>query len=687
MKALHEPKEYEKLLVRNESWLKARIRDYTTVYNLPDSSAYIRKFSGSIGELIKLLTLFSEPFSKDGSDKNRKRSEEVITGVGQMQFTRKLLKGIPVHSYLFLLKQFRQACYDLFQQAELPDKVVANYCMFAGLSFDRIEFLLLEMQNRDLQKEKKRKTHESPALLRLRKNSYLTIFESLFAPIILLDHANNIINYNESAGLIFPGICKKTALIRKGNSKVPDSMKFIQRQIAAFKAADREEDVFEVEMETPNGLCYYKILLKKLLDLSRNEEIILMFQDLTEQHATEKYLEEARIHAEEADRMKTSFLANMSHEIRTPMNAIVGFTELMLSENYKVSEQKDFLKLIQNSSRDLLHIIEDIIDVAKLESKQLKIRYKPCEIYHTFCDLKVVFTDALRRYGIQDDVSLQLEVSEQDRDIVLNTDGERLKQVLTNLMSNAVKFTNKGYIRFGYQRTDRSGLLLFVKDSGSGIPENMKDQVFDRFFQLEEHQSKNLGGAGLGLAICKNIVSLLGGRMWLESAVNKGSSFYFQIPCHEVAIKQTRSKADSNKPQDFPDLKAKTIVVAEDDEINYLFMEETLMRTGASIIRAENGLEAIDLAESRDDIDMILMDMKMPEVSGFEAAKYIHSIRPEIPIIAHTAFAMEGDKQKVLDAGCSAYLTKPVDRHKLFLLIERYVQSTEKMKKNMVGAK
>jgi two-component system CheB/CheR fusion protein len=307
-----------------------------------------------------------------------------------------------------------------------------------------------------------------------------------------------------------------------------------------------------------------------------------------------------------------------------------------------------------------------------MESKQLKIKYKDCQPYKLLSGLYPVFNDSLRRMGIQDDVQLILNVNADYRHLHIYTDAERLKQVISNLVNNAIKFTDTGFIEYGFKLWDRDQLKFFVRDSGIGIPEKMKDKIFDRFYQLEEHQQKNHGGAGLGLAICKNIINLLGGTIWMESDVEEGSCFYFQIPIRDVPEKLksiSQIKNDISKPN----WSNKRIIVAEDDHINFVYIQEVLSRCGAKVIHAKNGTEAIDLAELGNRIDLILMDIKMPEIDGLEASRYISKARPEVPIIALTAFAMEGDKSKCLRAGCIDYISKPIKKKELYTIVDKYI--------------
>jgi CheY-like chemotaxis protein len=293
-------------------------------------------------------------------------------------------------------------------------------------------------------------------------------------------------------------------------------------------------------------------------------------------------------------------------------------------------------------------------------------------------DLKEVFKETLRRYGTADDVQLLLKVDEPLHDLTIVTDGERLKQVLNNLMNNAAKFTTRGFIEVGFTLNPSNILTFFVRDTGPGIPPEMKERIFERFYQLENSKTENSGGAGLGLAICRSIIQLLGGHLSVESESGKGSVFTFQIPFKKVdqLPKTYRESQRVLKETDYPNFVGISILVAEDDEINYFFLNQLLEKTGAKIRWAKNGQEAISFIEAGEKIDLVLMDIKMPLVDGLEATRTILQHRPELPVIAQTAFALEGDQTKCLEAGCKAYITKPVNRQKLYSLLEKYLRKS-----------
>ena len=595
--------------------------------------------------------------------------------ISDLSSIKKLMdQGISLNTYLLLIRAYRDVYKDLLDKASWSTNDRQLILLFSENCFEVLEYSVTEKWIeciRDLDSRKPEPVWDRPVL---EENTYLEVFENIYAPIILLDAENLIVNYNLAASCLFIDLKVKSPFftIKVENDS---SGKPIHDQLEIFVNSELRHFNFDTYINCAKGQRYFKVIFKKLVnEYNLFSGVIVMMEDLTSYKQAEKNLNEAKLRAEEADQLKTAFLANMSHEIRTPMNAILGFTELMLNSNYSSKERKEFLQLIRTSSSDLLTIIEDIIDIAKMESKQLKIKYKACNPFETLSDLYVLFNESIRRLRLHKDLKLILDVAEADRDILIFTDTERLKQVLSNLLNNAVKFTSKGSIEFGYKLINEASVFFFVRDTGEGIPEAMKSKIFDRFVQVERHSDKNYRGAGLGLAICKNIINIMGGEIWVESVENKGSDFYFIIPRRNVPEELLKEKHIGNSEYIHDvDLRKRSILIAEDDEINFIYLKEILRKYEITIYRARNGLDAINIAETTENIDVILMDIKMPLVDGLEATSYISRIRPEIPIIAQTAFAMNGDEKKCMEAGCCAYVTKPVDPQNLLKTILKFL--------------
>lgn len=391
--------------------------------------------------------------------------------------------------------------------------------------------------------------------------------------------------------------------------------------------------------------------------------------DVTEKYLAEQKLREARKKAIESDKLKSAFLANMSHEIRTPMNGIIGFSNLLKNASLNKDQQHEYLGYIEKCGNSLLNLIDDIIDVSKIEAGQLAIREAKTNINEIMHELFMTF-DKNRISDNKKAVELRLVMPENQESLLTLTDPHRLKQVLSNLIGNAFKFTEKGYIEFGYSILGEE-LEFYVKDTGTGIPKDKFEFIFERFGQVL-NERLNPKGTGLGLAISVNIVKLLGGKMWLESELGKGSTFYFSLPLKgDFFTKQALTHYQYPVINKY-DWIGKRLLVVDDEELNWVFIRDLLGPTKAELIWAKNGKEAVEIFRDTANIDLILMDFRMPVMNGYEATRTIRSFDSEIPIIALTAYSHEEEKDLILHAGCNAYLSKPVHDEQLINLVNRF---------------
>jgi two-component system, chemotaxis family, CheB/CheR fusion protein len=377
-------------------------------------------------------------------------------------------------------------------------------------------------------------------------------------------------------------------------------------------------------------------------------------QDVSSRIIKQEKLKQDKILAEESDKLKSAFLANMSHEIRTPMNAIIGFSQLLEDIQLSDEQRKEFIRLISSQGEYLLTLINDIIDISKVEAGAIELRDEECNMKKLLHDLHMFFI-----LNKMNDIKINVVMPDEGLLPEIYTDATRLRQILTNLIGNAVKFTPKGQVEFGVSLHNEKELLFYVKDTGLGIKKDKIDKIFDRFYQVYEGNSEyNKKGTGLGLAITKALVELLGGKLWVESEEFVGSVFYFTIPYRPAKIKAINYDIE---PDEYDGIfNGHTILVVEDIESNYLFIMHALENTQAELIWAKNGIEAIEQIKKNESISLILMDISMPLVDGYEATRKIRQLRQHIPIIAQTAHAMEGDKQNALNAGCNDYISKPI---------------------------
>ncbi|NOU60670.1 ABC transporter substrate-binding protein [Marinifilum caeruleilacunae] len=397
------------------------------------------------------------------------------------------------------------------------------------------------------------------------------------------------------------------------------------------------------------------------------DEFLGFVMDTSSLKKAENELKIALEKAEESDRLKSAFLANMSHEIRTPMNGILGFSQLLLKENLEQAKKEQYIDILNQNGRQLLEIINNIIDISYLEVRQLKVFNSSFSIAKLFRDLDTFFKVEKQKYHKEKlDISFTNKVPEQ-LDII-ESDIGKIKQVLINLVNNALKFTKEGYIKVSVNLIE-SELQFAVEDSGIGIPKEKHDIIFERFGQIENVYTRQFGGAGLGLPISKGIIELMGGKLELRSDENKGSTFLFNIPVKETEIEVPAKSEELNKFA----WKGKNILIVEDVDINISFLEELMDNTNANVSICKNGKEAVDLCESGYLPDLILMDIQMPEMNGIEATKEIRKILPSTPIIAQTAYASENDRELALSAGCDEFFSKPLNSDKLMNRMDQFL--------------
>lgn len=370
--------------------------------------------------------------------------------------------------------------------------------------------------------------------------------------------------------------------------------------------------------------------------------------------------------AEESDRLKSSFLANMSHEIRTPLNGILGFSSLLKDEDLTKKNAERYIDIIDSSGQQLLTIINDILDISKIEAGQIPISIEVVNITRLMNELLEQF----RHQAEFKNLTLILNAGNLHENMKINTDGNRLRQILCNLLNNAIKFTSDGKVEFGLLRKG-DYTEFYVSDSGIGIAPKDQLLIFKPFRKVETSHTSKYGGTGLGLSISKAFVEKLGGTITLQSHPDEGSKFIFTIPETEIT-EPDQKKYPGTEQALHRNWKQKTILIAEDEMFNFFYMEELLKPMSVKILHAWNGLEAVELAKNHPEISLVLMDIRMPEMDGHTATKLIKELRPHLPVIAQTAYASKEDMENARTSGFDNYLTKPVTRELFLQVIDKY---------------
>lgn len=405
-------------------------------------------------------------------------------------------------------------------------------------------------------------------------------------------------------------------------------------------------------------------------DSKSRKRTIAQLMDITERKKAEQELLSALKRATESDRLKSAFLATMSHELRTPLNAIIGFSDI-IDESLSVEEIVGFCKIINSSGMHLLSIVEDLLDITLIESDEITIHKKNVKLHTILTDIFDIVKIEQQNTN-KEHIDLKLLIPPVEKDLTINTDPSKLKQILINLIKNALKFTNKGHVHCAYsiEAEQNNPIINFsIEDTGRGIPKDQHELIFDIFRQGDDTHTRKHGGVGIGLSISRKLVELLGGRLWLESEEGKGSTFYFTIPFDEFEetdlpiVKEVKKENCLNE---------KTILIVEDDEMSFKFLKTLLEKSGINTILAKDGIEAIKYCKENPDLDLVLMDIKMPNLDGFEATKQIRVFNKKVVIIAQTAYALVGDREKAIEAGCDDYIAKPIHKNVLYEIIEQY---------------
>ncbi len=440
----------------------------------------------------------------------------------------------------------------------------------------------------------------------------------------------------------------------------------IIKQLDELKKAKERIEKSEAELKIQNEE------LDKIVE-KRTKEIIKQNKEYASLNEEFKIRNEELIKskekAEESDRLKREFLNNMSHEIRTPMNGILGFSNLLNASDLTNEKRNYFNNIIQNSCNQLLRIVDDILEISELETKQVRVSENEVCLNDLLLELFSIFDIKAK----ESKIPLYLKKGLSDKDSAIITDKTKLNKMLSNLLENALKFTSEGFIELGYTVVNNE-IEIYVKDTGIGINTDKQEIIFERFSQENEDTAPNYGGLGLGLSITKENTRLLGGRISVKSEKRKGSTFFVTIP-YKQSISNTEITSQSTIANQKSVVGEYTILIVEDDEFNFLYLEALIEKFDFThiILHVKNGKEAVEACKTNSQIDFVLMDIKIPIMDGYETTKQIKEFRPELPIIAQTAYSTTAERNKATSAGCDDFISKPISKEVLISMIDKYL--------------
>jgi PAS domain S-box-containing protein len=534
----------------------------------------------------------------------------------------------------------------------------------------------IEISREDLQKEINNLRSEldtlkndSANIISEKERLFTSIFEESGVGIAVIDYNKHIINFNKSFAVLF-GYAPNELYNLTYLDLIPDEKK---ENASQFIEAMFSSKLNKYQSQLPYIKSNKEIIWLKLTATVINDDegkpkyILGMGEDITEHLISEEKLKKAKEKAEESDRLKTAFLTNMSHEVRTPLNAIIGFSDLLADRNTDNQSRKEFVEQINISSNMLIKLIDDIIDISQIDAGKLNLTIKTFNVSNILNSLLTAYKTE-RKINSKDDIDILFHNPYSHNTIYLKSDEFRFKQIFEHLLNNALKYTHKGFIEFGFDLDDNNFPVFYVRDTGIGIPEDKKDQIFNHFTKIES-RTNLYRGTGIGLTITQKLVELLGGKIWVDSHLGIGSVFYFSIPSKIELIPSLTNKTKSFNDYNWD---GKSILVAEDEDSNYEVIKATLARTHAKLIRVRQGDHAVEYCKQLK-LDLILMDIKMPGLDGIEATKQIKVLYPDLPIIAQTAYVHKDECDTCLNAGCDEYIPKPIKSFVLLDMIEKLI--------------
>jgi signal transduction histidine kinase/DNA-binding response OmpR family regulator len=545
-----------------------------------------------------------------------------------------------------------------------------DYLIKDGNYIDMLPHVLIRLfKDLDVEQNLRRTEAElvqSQAKLKTEHEQLLSIYECITDSICVIDVETHSILYSNptfqeyfgTSSFCYESICKK-------GQPCADCPTYLCGQ-------NSTEAVYS-EYQNSANKRWYKCIDKLIRWTDGKSAHFHLAEDITAIKESGAEILKAKLKAEESDRLKSAFLANLSHEIRTPMNAIMGFTDLLMREDFSQSKQRDLLVIVRERSEYLLHIINDLLDISRIEVGQMEIIRHPGDLGELFDELYDYYLTKYFMSESHKNIELRKSMLLKGSQCKINGDMDRIKQVLCNLMDNALKFTSSGVVEFGC-RLKESELVFYVKDTGIGISNSMQTIIFDRFRQVNDvYLSRRTGGVGLGLSISKGLVELMCGRIWVESVEGEGSVFYFSIPYEPIESFMPDEQQTDNNEYDWSQ---RTILIVEDEPVNATLLVEYLDRTRVNSLLVSSCSEAMKIFIDKPDIELVLMDIRLPDGNGIELAQKMKAIRPDITIIAQTAYAYANEREMMLTGGCNGYITKPIRKEELLRTIDMFFHSS-----------
>jgi len=499
---------------------------------------------------------------------------------------------------------------------------------------------------------------------------YRSMFFSNKSVMLLVDPENgNIIDANKAAAEFYGYPKEQLSEMNLGDLNQEESEK---SRLKHLKEALRDERTyFQFRHQLADGSARDVEAYSSTINFDDKTLVFTVVHDITDRLKTERELIKAKEKAEESDRLKSAFLATMSHELRTPLNSIIGFSDL-IKNGEDPEEAERFAEQINYNGIRLLDIIEDIFEMSRIESGGMQIKESVFRLEELLNDIE---EEAVTLAGNYKKSNLKINIDKSDtisNELHLKTDYTKIYQVLVNLIKNALRFTEEGQVKIGVSIA-RKDVVIYIEDTGIGIPRSKQQLIFERFRQADDSNTRRYGGTGLGLSISKEIIDVLGGEIWVDSKPGKGSRFTLRIP---GIVNRSNKKKDSGSPAKAGNQynwKGKTILMAEDEESNQILISEILKKTGAQLHTVENGKQLMEWLKANNAPNLILMDIKMPEVDGVEATGFVKKHYPQLPVIAMTALALPEEEQKIRKAGCDEYVKKPLKSRELKAIINNYL--------------